>query len=114
MRNLHWKEIFIKYIKNNCKEYILVVLLFIIGLFVGVMVVNNCNNTEIEEIGTYITEFITKFKNMENINKVQLLFESTKNNIILAIILWLAGTTVIGVPVVLAVILFRGLCLLIL
>lgn len=111
MRNLQWKEILVKYVKNNFKEYALVGLLFIIGLFAGVLVVNNCGEVQIGEISTYISDFITKFKEIENINKTQLIIESIKNNVILAIILWIAGTTVIGMPIVLAVILFRGLVL---
>lgn len=111
MRNLQWKEILRKYVKNNFKEYALVGLLFIIGLFAGVLVVNNSGEAQIGEISTYISDFITKFKEIENINKTQLIIESIKNNVILAIILWIAGTTVIGMPIVLAVILFRGLVL---
>ena len=108
---LKCKEISINYIKNNFKEYALVGLLFIIGLFIGVMVINNCSDTQVGEISTYITDFITKFKENVNIDKTQLIAESIRNNIILAIILWLAGTTVIGVPIVLVLILFRGICL---
>lgn len=111
MRNSGWKYVFINYIRNNYKEYILVGLLFIIGLFVAVMVVNNCSETQIGEISTYIKDFIARFKKIENINKTELILDSIKNNLFLAIILWISGTTVIGMPVVLAVILFRGMCL---
>ncbi len=111
MQRLRKKDIIINYIRNNIKEYILVGLLLIIGVFVGVLVVNNCGETQMTEINEYISEFITRFKNIEEINKTQLFMQSIKNNLILAIILWLAGTTVIGMPIVLAVILYRGLCL---
>ena len=36
---------------------------------------------------------------------------SIKSNIFLAIIVWFAGTTIIGMPVVLGIILYRGFCL---
>ena len=105
------KENIIKYIKNNFKEYALVGLLFIIGLFIGVIIINNCADTKIEEIKIYIQDFITKFKNVENIDKTELIIKSIKENVILAIILWLAGTTVVGIPAVLIIILLRGLFL---
>ncbi len=108
---LRWKNVFTNYIKSNFKEYTLVGLLFIIGLFVGVMIVNNCNESQMGEISTYINDFIVKFKGVENLEKQQLTMESLKNNIILSIILWGAGTTVIGMPIVLIVILLRGVCL---
>lgn len=100
-----------QYIRNNIKEYILVILIFIIGLFIGVMFINNCPEEQETVITTYISEFIEKFKNIETIDKGSLVIQSIKNNMILTIILWLAGTTMIGMPIVLGLILFRGFCL---
>lgn len=100
-----------QYVYDNIKEYALVTILFIIGIFVGVIVVNNLDDVKTQEINTYITDFIEKYKTIEKLDKVSLIGTSIKNNIILTIIIWIAGTTVIGVPIVLAVILFRGVCL---
>ena len=100
-----------QYVYDNIKEYALVTILFIIGIFVGVIVVNNLDDVKTQEINTYITDFIARFKTIEKLDKVSLIGASIKNNIILTIIIWIAGTTVIGVPIVLAVILFRGVCL---
>ena len=80
MQDSKWKSILKNYVKNNYKEYILTSLIFIIGLFIGVMVINNCTETQSSEIIT-------------------------------AIIIWLAGTTVIGLPIVLIAIMLRGLIL---
>ena len=41
MRNSKVKLAIKNYIKNNNKEYILVALLFLIGLFTGVLIINN-------------------------------------------------------------------------
>ena len=108
---LKCKSTFVNYIKNNFKEYTLTSLLFIIGLFIGVMIINNCDNDSLEEISTYINNFIDNLKNTESINKTELFLDSVKNNAFLALILWLAGTTIIGVPIVLILILLRGLSL---
>ena len=91
-----------QYISNNLKEYILVLIIFLIGIFIGVMFINNCSEEQETSVISYINEFIEKFKTMENLDKT---------NIGLAIIIWLAGTTIIGMPVVLGIILFRGFCL---
>lgn len=106
-----WKNIPINYVKDNLKQYMLVSILFIIGLFIGVLVVNSCSNEQTEEISTYINDFISSFKENNNLDKTELIMDSAKGNMILALILWLAGTTVIGIPIVFCVILFRGLCL---
>ena len=111
MQDSKWKLVLKNYVKNNYKEYILTSLIFIIGLFIGVMIINNSTETHSSEITTYLNEFITKFKGIQNINKTSLIFTSIKNNIILAVIIWVAGTTVIGLPIVLIAILLRGLIL---
>ena len=111
MQDSKWKLVLKNYVKNNYKEYILTSLIFIIGLFIGVMIINNCTETQSSEITTYLNDFITKFKGIQNINKTSLIFTSIKNNIILAVIIWLAGTTVIGLPIVLIAIMLRGLIL---
>ena len=111
MQDSKWKLVLKNYVKNNYKEYILTSLIFIIGLFIGVMIINNCTETQSSEITTYLNEFITKFKGIQNINKTSLIFTSIKNNTILAVIIWLAGTTVIGLPIVLIAIMLRGLIL---
>lgn len=111
MRNSKVKLAIKNYIKNNNKEYILVALLFLIGLFTGVLIINNLSNDDLTNIGTYINNFLTNFKSTEDIDKLQLIATSIKNNAILALIIWGAGTTIIGIPIVLIVILFRGIIL---
>lgn len=100
-----------QYVSNNLKEYILVLIIFLIGIFMGVMFINNCSEEQETSIISYINEFIEKFKTAENLEKSNLLVDSIKSNIGLAIIIWLAGTTIIGMPVVLGIILFRGFCM---
>ena len=107
----HIKALIIKYIKNNSKEYILTILIFLIGLFIGVMFVNNCSEDKIKIIDEYILQFEEKFKQIEKIDTNTLFISSVKNNVLLAIELWIAGTTVIGMPIVLGIILYRGFCL---
>lgn len=111
MRYSNYKNALKNYIKINYKEYILISLIFLIGIFVGVMIINNSKESQISEISTYINDFITKYKEIDNINKVSLIVESIKKNLLLAIILWLAGTTVICMPIVLIVVMLRGIVL---
>ena len=111
MRYSYYKDTLKNYVKNNYKEYLLVCILFLIGIFVGVMIINNCKDTQLTEITTYIKDFITKYKEIENINISSLIIDGIKKNLLFAIILWLAGTTVIGMLVVLIMILLRGVIL---
>lgn len=104
-------EIIKEHVLNNKKEYMIVSLLFIIGIFLGVLFVNNVQEAQKLEITTYLNTFIDKMKNTESLNHIGLLKNSMGQNIILAIVLWFFGTTVIGLPVVFGVVLYRGFCL---
>ncbi len=111
MQNSKIRIVIKNYIKNNNKEYILATLLFLIGLFTGVLIINNLSDNDITNIETYINNFFINFKSTENIDKLQLISTSIKNNVFLALIIWGAGTTIIGIPIVLIVILYRGIIL---
>lgn len=104
-------EIIKNHIINNKKEYIIVMLLFIIGIFLGVLLVNNMQENQKDEVSIYMNNFINKIKEIENLNYAELLKTSISQNILLAIILWFFGTTVIGIPVVFGLVLYRGFCL---
>ena len=105
------KQIILNYVIDNSKKYILVTLIFLIGIFAGVMIVNNSSKDTTSQITDYITDFIEKFKMTEKIDSGELIMTSIKNNIILACILWFAGTTVVGIPLVFFILFFRGLSL---
>lgn len=104
-------EIIKEHVFNNKKEYMMVSLLFIIGIFLGVLFVNHVQEAQKLEITTYLSTFIDKMKNAENLNHMELLKNSIGQNIILTIILWFFGTTVIGIPVVFGMVVYRGFCL---
>ncbi len=108
---LRIKDIVYKHIASNSKEYILVSLVFIVGIFLGVMFINSAQEAQLSEIKTYLNEFIEKLKSIEQINNFEILKTTIFENIILAITLWFFGTTVIGIPIVFGIILYRGFCL---
>ena len=89
------KDIILTHILNNSKEYIIVTLIFIIGLFLGVMFINNISETQMTEVNSYLTNFIEKLKNIENLEIGTMLKTTIFENIVLAVTLWFFGTTVI-------------------
>ena len=110
-KQLRILKIIKEHVINNKKEYVIIFLIFVIGIFSGVFFINHLQETPKTEITDYLNQFIEKFKGLESINSVELLKNSIIQNIGLAIIIWFFGTTVIGIPIVFAIILYRGFCL---
>ena len=110
-KQLRILKIIKEHVINNKKEYVIIFLIFVIGIFSGVFFVNHLQETPKTEITNYLNQFIEKFKGLESVNNIELLKNSLIQNIGLAIIIWFFGTTVIGIPIVFAIILYRGFCL---
>lgn len=110
-KNSKIKEMLISYLRNNIKEYTIVMIIFLIGLIFGVIFVNNAGKNQINEITSYINDFVGNLKNNIEINKAQLLKDTLISNFLLALELWFVGSTVIGLPIVYGMIAYRGFCL---
>lgn len=96
-------------ITNNIKSYIIVVVIFLVGIFLGVMFLNQTESKV--EIERYINTYIDETKALQNGDYLGELQKDINSNIVLVFSLWFAGTTIIGIPIVLGIILFRGFCL---
>lgn len=105
------KETIKEHIINNLREYIIILLIFIIGIFLGVFFINNIQDEQMAEISEYINTFINNLKNSSEVNNLDLLKTSMLQNIVLGVAIWFFGTTVIGIPVVFGIVLYRGFCL---
>lgn len=105
------KNLIVENIIKYFKEYFLVTIIFIVGIIIGVIFINNLSENQSNEINTYINSFLETIKSNSNFNYAELLKESVVQNIILVLILWFVGATLIGIPLVFAIILFRGFCL---
>lgn len=106
-----FKEIILSHIENNIKEYLIVTIIFLIGIVAGVIFINNASENQSSEISEYITSFTQNLKDNKDINSLLLLKDSIKKNIVLAIFLWFMGSTVIGISIVYLIVCFRGFCL---
>lgn len=105
------KEIVFSHIENNLREYIIFTVIFLIGIVIGVIFINNVSENQGLEINNYITSFVSSLKENNEINDFVLLKDSIKKNVVLATILWFMGSTVIGISIVYLIVAFRGFCL---
>lgn len=94
------KNIIIEFIKENIKTYLILTIIFFIGLTLGVIFVNNANETQANQISGYINNFINSIKENYQISTKELLKNSIINNVGIAVLLWFLGSTVIGFPLI--------------
>ena len=94
---------------NNAKSYFIVITIFVIGIFLGVMFINQTKDKS--EVEKYINTYVDETKSIQNGDYFSELQKDIKSNITLVLLLWFAGTTIIGIPIVLGLIMFRGFCL---
>lgn len=96
-------------IQNNLKSYAIIIVIFTVGVFFGVMIINQTDSKS--DIENYINTYIDETKMIQKGNYFEELQKDIKSNTILVFSLWFAGTTIIGIPIVFGIILFRGFCL---
>ena len=111
-KNTHiFERILSNHIKNNLKQYILTIILFVIGMICGVIVINKITQTQYEEIYSYLNEFILNLKEDSKIDKLLLLNSSLTSNFWYTIAIWFMGSTIIGIPIIYLMVSYRGFCL---
>lgn len=104
-------EVIKSHIAENIKAYIIVSLITLIGIVLGVIFVNNMSETQTQDIQTYLQNFTGALKEGKSVNSGELLKRSLGNNLLLVFLMWFVGSTVIGIPIVLGIVAFKGFCL---
>jgi len=100
-----------EHIKKNIKEYLIVSIVFLIGIIIGVIFINNSQESQKLQINDYLNTFTECLNSDYEIDTYNLLKSSIISNLILALSLWFIGSTVIGIPIVYIIIGVRGFCL---
>lgn len=109
MRNI--KKVIEGHITRNVKTYFILIIIFLLGLIIGLIVVNNSSPEQETEITSYINNFVTELKNGSKVDYFKLLKSSFLNNLFLVIILWFMSSTVIGIPIVYGMVGYKGFCM---
>ena len=98
-------NLILEHIKLNIKSYIVVLAIFVIGIILGMVFISNLSENQKSEISIYVTSVIESLNNKNEIDTSALLKKSVLDNI------WFVGSTIIGLPIVYGIIVFRGFCL---
>lgn len=96
-------------IVNNIKSYMIITIIFLSGIFMGVLFISKTDSKS--DIEKYISTYIDETKMIQEGDYLGEISKDIKSDILLTALLWFAGTTIIGIPIVFGIILFRGFCL---
>ena len=106
------KNVIMKHIKINIKDYLFLSIVLIIGVMIGVIIINNSDENSKVEISGYINSFIDTIKNNEyEVDKIKLVKISVIDNIKTVIAIWIAGSTIIGIPLIYIITAYKGICI---
>lgn len=102
------KSVLLDYIVRNKKNFIIIIVLFCIGLVGGTIFINNSAESQKLEINNYIQDLVNNIKNTEDVNKINILFLRIKQNVFFIILTWFLGCTIIGGIFIYLMILYKG------
>jgi len=98
------------YFRRNIIQYIFLSIILIIGIIAGSVTVNFISEIQTENIQSYLNGFLANVNNI-SVNYSSIFYLSMSNNMKTAVLLILLGLSVVGIPFILGIILFRGFVL---
>lgn len=104
-------NIILEFIQTNSKTCLILLIIFFIGVLLGVIFVNNCKETQENQIKSYIQNFVDGIRENYQISSTKLLWNAIMKNFITALVLWFLGLTLIGVPLIYLFIGYKGYCI---
>lgn len=90
------------------KVFIIIFIVTLLAFIIGILLVSIESKDNKELITTSLTTFFNNIKE-NKLNTQTLLYKSITNNLIINIIVWLLGISIIGLPIVLTILGFKSL-----
>lgn len=104
-------NVILEFIQTNSKTCLILLIIFFIGVLLGVIFVNNCKETQENQIKSYIQNFVDGIRENYQISSTKLLWNAIMKNFITALVLWFLGLTLIGAPLIYLFIGYKGYCI---
>lgn len=92
------------------KQFILIFLICVVAFIIGVLLPSILNEENRKIIQTSLNSFFDTIKNNQ-LKTSELLFKTLTSNIIIDLILWLLGISIIGIPIVIILLGYKSLSL---
>jgi stage II sporulation protein M len=98
-----------QYFKKNISKYIIILVVFAIGVLVGTFYLKKIDN--VNDVSSYLQDTIKIIKSGNKINRGSVLKEALLMNLKTSIIIWLLGSAIVGIPLLLIYTGYRGFLL---
>lgn len=98
---------FNKHFRENFWMYLLTILFLCTGAILGIYSVKYMSNNDKSSLINYVTS-LSKSSTLEGINNKAIFFEAVKSNLPIIIGYWFLGLTIVGIPVILVLSIFKG------
>lgn len=102
------KSVFFCYVKENKASLLILSIMFVLGVILGIIFINNTKEGQKAEIYSYVNSLKDNIKMSDNINRNVLLAQSIKQNISLILIVWFLGCTLLGSFMIYIAIIYKG------
>lgn len=102
------KDVLWAYLKKNILVYALAIIVFVLGVTLGAIAVKALTVEQKQELIGYLSQFFNSLEKGTIAAKHDLARQAIFSNLKTIAIIWLMGITIIGIPVVLAVLFTRG------
>lgn len=104
------KEICIASLRQYWPVYLAVFLIFGLGVTAGAVAARNLGSEQANELNHYLDRFLQQVDGLE-VDQPAAVKDAVANNILIVLAIYLLGLTVIGIPVMLALVFTRGFAL---
>lgn len=102
------KDVLAEHIREQFGMYILVLLIFVVGVTVGALSVRVMTEGQASELNAYFYSFIDYLTEHQPVNQTLILQRSIQQNSVFILVLWLCGTVFFGFIPALTAIFYRG------
>lgn len=91
-----FRQKIINHISESINIYFKILIIFIIGICIGIFIVNQLPEIAKQNISDYINNSITELKEGSEVSKGQLLKTSVIKNITIVLVIWFFSLTILG------------------
>ena len=96
------------HVRDHSSLYLFVVVLFFMGVIFGAIVVNSMNFSQKQDLLVYLNRFFGQVSQGQLADSREIFFQSFFKHMRYALLMWVLGISIIGLPVILVLLFLKG------